>query len=175
MVINNTIMEKLVTNFSRFYRAFSRMEATSEEMKCELVRKFSEGRTNSLKEIWADEYDSLCRCLELSVGMSDGSVPYDELRKRRSEVLYLMQKLGVDTTDWARVDDFCRHPKIAGQPFRLISAQELTAISVKLRAIQRKGGLKVKEPVPEPKPAPKQMKKTMVMLPLFGGSGQMSN
>lgn len=173
-------MKQQVTNFARFYRAFSRLEQTTDEIKSELVKKFTEGRTESLKEIDPTEYDHLCRCLELSVGLNDGSVPYEELRKRRSEVLHLMQKLGIDTADWARVDDFCRHPKIAGQPFRLLSATELSDLSVKLRAIQRRGGLKhaheEEQPVQEckaPQAPAKSPKRTFVMLPLFGDPGQM--
>jgi hypothetical protein len=169
-------MKQQITNFSRFYRAFSRMERTTEEMKCELVLQFTGGRTDSLKEIESEEYESLCRSLELSVGLNDGSVTYDELKRRRSEVLHLMQKIGVDTADWSRVDNFCLHPKIAGSPFRLLSAKDLAALSVKLRAIQRNGGLKSpQKETPAPAPAPAIARKAMVVVPLFGSSGQMPN
>jgi hypothetical protein len=67
-----------------------------------------------------------------------------ELRRKRSVCLKLMQQLGVDTTDWARVDNFCMNPRLAGKPFRNISIEELEELSVKLRTIKRKGGLKLK-------------------------------
>jgi hypothetical protein len=173
-------MKQQVTNFARFYRAFSRMEHTSDEMKCELVLKFTGGRTNSLKEIQSNEYDDLCRCIELSVGLNDGSVSYETLRRHRSEVLHLMQKLGVDTSDWSRVDDFCLHPKIAGQPFRQLSAMDLESLSVKLRAILRNGGLKPKTIDAIPEQRREEVKhqtknKTMVMVPLYGPTDQMIN
>ncbi len=65
-----------------------------------------------------------------------------ELRRKRSMCLKLMQQLGIDTTDWARVDNFCLNPRLAGKPFRNISIEELEELSVKLRIIKRKGGFK---------------------------------
>ena len=61
-----------------------------------------------------------------------------QLRRRRSEVLKLMQQLGIDTTNWNRVDAFCEDVRIAGKAFRHISIDELEVLAVKLRAIKRK-------------------------------------
>ena len=74
-----------------------------------------------------------------------------ELRRKRSVCLKLMQQLGVDTTDWARVDNFCQNPRLAGKPFRNISIEELEDLTVKLRTIKRKGGLKPQRPQEEQK------------------------
>lgn len=52
--------------------------------------------------------------------------------------------MGIDTSDWARVNDFCRNPRIAGKAFSQISSDELEQLAVKLRSIRRKGGLKEK-------------------------------
>ena len=72
-----------------------------------------------------------------------------QLRRRRSEVLKLMQQLGIDTTDWNRVDRFCIDTRIAGKAFRHISIDELEALAVKLRTIGRKGGLTAHPQQPE--------------------------
>lgn len=88
----------------------------------------------------------MCRDMERETG-------YDEfvegirrqLRRKRSEVLKLMQQLGVDTTDWDRVNAFCTDARIAGKLFRKISVDELEELAVKLRAIKRNGGLKEQE------------------------------
>ena len=56
-----------------------------------------------------------------------------------------MQKIGIDTTDWERVNNFCLNPRIAGKPFGRLDTEELEQLAVKLRSIERKGGLKVKE------------------------------
>lgn len=65
----------------------------------------------------------------------------EELRRKRSVCLKLMQQLGIDTTDWNRVNEFCNNPRIAGKPFVQVSTAELEQLAIKLRAIQRKGGL----------------------------------
>lgn len=64
----------------------------------------------------------------------------DVQRQHRSRCLRLMQKLGIDTTDWERINAFCRDKRIAGKVFAELSNEELEQLSVKLRAISRKGG-----------------------------------
>ena len=56
----------------------------------------------------------------------------------------LMQQAGIDTTDWQRINDFCRHPRIAGKEFARLTLEELDSLQTKLRSIMRKGGLKPK-------------------------------
>ena len=41
-----------------------------------------------------------------------------ELRKERSATPKLMQKAGIDTTDWNRINRSCLDPRIAGKEFR---------------------------------------------------------
>jgi hypothetical protein len=53
-----------------------------------------------------------------------------------------MQQMGIDTTDWARINDFCRHPRIAGREFSKLNISGLDKLQKKLRAIQKRGGLK---------------------------------
>lgn len=50
-----------------------------------------------------------------------------------------MQELEVDTTDWAQINDFCRHPRISGKAFGQLSIDELMELAIKLRSIKRKG------------------------------------
>ena len=45
---------------------------------------------------------------------------------------------GIDTTDWNRVDAYCRHPRLAGKEFRKLTADELDTLIIKLRIILRK-------------------------------------
>ena len=63
---------------------------------------------------------------------------YEERRQRRSVALKLMQKYGVDTTDWNRVNAFCRDPRITGKVFATLSIEELERLAVKLRIMLRK-------------------------------------
>lgn len=128
-------MKQQVTNFGRFYSAFRKlkMHGDPDETKRELVLQYTNGRTESLKEMSRNEYISLCVSLEEMNGSRD------ELKRRRSIVLKLIQELGVDTTDWAQINDFCRHPKISGKSFRDLSIEELMEMATKLRGIKRKG------------------------------------
>ena len=130
-------------NYARFYTLLKLLPGADKET---LVSQYTDGRTTSLRETTRQEYDRMCRDMERETG-------YDEfvegirrqLRRKRSEVLKLMQQLGVDTTDWDRVNAFCTDARIAGKLFRKISVDELEELAVKLRAIKRKGGLKEQE------------------------------
>ena len=99
-------MKQQVTNFGRFYSAFHKLTIHGEpdEAKRQFVLQYTAGRTDSLKEMTRKEYDDLCIAIE---GMNGTR---DELKRRRSIALKLMQELEVDTTDWAQINDFCRHP-----------------------------------------------------------------
>lgn len=141
-------MKQEVTNFARFYALFNKVPyyGDREEFKRAIVRQYTWNRTESLREMTRDEYNACCDALERLTGQDEWRKKLrEELRSRRSTCLKLMQQLGVDTADWARVNDFCRHPRIAGKPFGRLDTEELEQLTVKLRSIERKGGLKVKE------------------------------
>lgn len=131
-----------VTNFRRFYALLKKMPGADKQL---LVYQHTNGRTDSLRELTAAEYRALCDDMERATG-------YDEVRRAlreerrscRSVVLHLMQELGINTSDWDRVDAFCLDPRIAGKKFRPLSIDELEKLAVKLRTIQDKGGLKQK-------------------------------
>lgn len=131
-------MKQEITNFARFYASFNQLpyNGDREEIKKSIVLQYTWNRTDSLKEMTRKEYDECCAALERISGRKD------ELRKKRSICLKLMQQIGIDTTDWARINDFCTNPRIAGKPFVRINPEELDGLTVKLRSIKRKGGLK---------------------------------
>ena len=154
-------------NYARFYTLLKKMPGADKET---LVEQYTNGRTTHLRETTQQEYNKMCRDMEQVAGyderMSDIRM---ELRRKRSVCLKLMQQLGIDTTDWNRVDNFCLHPRIAGKPFRQISIEELEALSVKLRAIKRKEGqlLPPQRPTP-PRPSTKARgtkRGAVIMLP----------
>nr|DAX48909.1 MAG TPA: Protein of unknown function (DUF1018) [Caudoviricetes sp.] len=120
-------------NYARFYTLLKKLPCADKET---LVSSFTNGRTTSLREMSAKEYETMCVSLEEQTGWKS------ELKKKRSLCLKLMQQLGIDTSDWARVDNFCQHPRLAGKTFRKISIEELQGLAVKLRTIKQKGGLK---------------------------------
>lgn len=142
-------MAQEVTNFARFYASFNKLpyDGDREELKKSIVMEFTWNRTDSLREMTRKEYNACCDTLEEISGQDERwQKRREELRYQRSVCLKLMQRLGIDTSDWARVNEFCRHPRIAGKPFGKIPVDELEELAVKLRLIQRKGGLKKRPP-----------------------------
>ena len=132
-------MEQEVTNFARFYAILKRVPTIgdSEYSKKEIVSIATGGRTESLKEITRKEYDDLCNLLEKR--FPEGRNVYiEQRRKRRSACLKLLQKIGVDTTNWADINNYCKSPKIAGKVFANLDTEELQQLSLKLRMILRK-------------------------------------
>lgn len=127
-------------NYSRFYALLGRMPAMDkDELKIDLVRQYTNNRTDSLKEMTDKEYNAMCDDMQRqSNGYKAREIAREELRKKRSVVLRLMQKHGIDTTDWNRVDAYCLNPRIGGKEFRRLTIDELEMIAIKLRIIQRK-------------------------------------
>lgn len=154
-------------NYARFYALLHRLSVQDEEVKERLVAQFTGGRTTSLRQMAGAEYTAMCDALEAS--LRDPRTSQRELlRKRRSEALHRMQRLGIDTTDWVRINAFCRDARIAGKEFAALEAEELVDLTVKLRGIERRGGLKPRQP--EPKPAHRQAPQEQVIyMPLDGG------
>ena len=137
-------MAQEVTNFARFYALFNKLpyQGDREEFKKQIVLQYTWNRTDSLKEMTAKEYEVCCTALEKLSGQDEWRQKLrEELRRKRSVCLKLMQQLGIDTTDWNLVNEFCNNPRIAGKPFVQVSTAELEQLAIKLRAIQRKGGL----------------------------------
>ena len=143
-------MAQEVTNFARFYGVFNKIKypGDREELKGDLVRQATGGRTESLREVSRAEYQTLCVSLErLCPDAAIHNALMAELRRQRSIALHQMQKMGVDTTDWSRINALCQDQRIAGKPFGRLSGEELAAMTIRLRTIERKGGFRnLKEP-----------------------------
>lgn len=145
-------MQKEISNYGRFWTAFNslRIPGDAEDYKRMFVSQFTNGRTESLHEMTRAEYDRMCDAVEERSGRKA------ELRKQRSRTLRLMQQMGIDTTDWAKIDDFCRNPRIMGKVFRHITVDEHGGLQRKLRAIMAKDREAARKRASEPKPAEKK-------------------
>lgn len=128
---------KEVKNYGRFWQVFRKLPYAGDrdELKKSLVLQYTYGRTDSLKEMSGNEYRELCAYLEDTTGLKD------EMRQERSLCLKLMGEVGVDTTDWLRINNFCQDKRICGKVFGRLGVDDLRELAVKLRAIKRKGGL----------------------------------
>ncbi len=122
-------------SYGRFYSAIRAMSVIGDrdDFKRQIVWQYTDGRTDSLREMTRHEYDRCCDDLERKNGYRE------QLRKERSATLKLMQQSGIDTTDWQRINSFCRHPRIAGKEFARITADEHRQLRRKLRAMAGKG------------------------------------
>lgn len=128
-----------VTNFARFYSILKRVPkiGDNEYLKKEMVSVATGGRTESLKEITRKEYDDLCNLLEKSFP-EKRNIYVEQRRKKQSSCLKLLQKIGVDTTNWTAINNYCKSPKIAGKVFADLDIEELQQLSLKLRMILKK-------------------------------------
>lgn len=128
-----------VTNFARFYSILKRVPkiGDNEYLKKEMVSVATGGRTESLKEITRKEYDDLCNLLEKRFP-EKRDIYVEQRRKKRSSCLKLLQKIGVDTTSWPAINDYCKSPKIADKVFAELDIEELQQLSKKLRMILKK-------------------------------------
>lgn len=138
-------MARAKRNYSRFYAICKAKGIDLEQFKEDLVTEFTGGRTASLKDMTDAEYEEMCDCLQSGRQQHMSSEDFKaKRRKARSAVLNRIQRLGVDTTDFSKVDKFCLDRRIAGKPFGMLSIEELENLVPKLEAMLRK-----------PQPAPK--------------------
>ena len=125
-------------NYAAFYGLLKQMPGASKE---EIVLQFTDGRTDSLREMSLHEYNEAIRAME-KLTRAEETEAMRILKRKRSDVLHQMQLSGVDTADWKRVDAFCLDKRIAGKPFAgdpfVKADEELERLLVKLRAIRRK-------------------------------------
>lgn len=127
-------------NYSRFYAIFNRLpyKGDREEFKKSVVLQYTWNRTEHLHEMTEREYNDCCAGLEKMLSPDARDVFIRERKKWRSSALHQLQLYGVDTTDWNKVNEFCRQPRIAGKEFRDLDCEELEALTKKMRAIIRK-------------------------------------
>lgn len=126
-------------NYSRFYALCKAKGVDLEQYKDDLISQFTQGRTTSLRDMKDAEYDEMCNCIQSGRHQSESRDDYIFRRKKmRSAVLKRIQQIGVDTTDFNKVNAFCQNVRIAGKPFGMLTIEELEALIPKLEAILRK-------------------------------------
>lgn len=128
-------------DYARFWALLALMPCVDrEDLKEQLVMQHTGGRTASLRDMKAKEYEQMIRAMESATGRNDRRLPADlaALKKKRSAVLHQMDILGIDTSDWEEVDRFCLQKRIAGKRFSKLDPEELNALLKRLKAILRK-------------------------------------
>lgn len=138
-------------NYSRFYAIFNLLpyKGDREEFKKSVVLQYTWNRTEHLHEMTEREYNDCCAGLEKMLPAATlpqhtgregwmNSKLYYERKKWRSVALHQLQLYGIETTDWNKVNEFCKQPRIAGKEFRDLDCEELEALTKKMRVIIRK-------------------------------------
>ena len=85
-------------NYAAFYGLLKQMPGASKE---EIVLQFTDGRTDSLREMSLHEYNEAIRAME-KLTRAEETEAMRILKRKRSDVLHQMQLSGVDTADWKR-------------------------------------------------------------------------
>lgn len=99
-----------------------------------MITGLTGGRTNSTKDLTIEEAKKLMDY----ISGKDESQGYS-LKRQRSAVLARLTTLGIDTTDWNRVNAFLGDSRIAGKPFYKLTYDELINLIAKLESIIKKG------------------------------------
>ncbi len=125
---------------SRFFILLNLMPGATKES---MVYDYSEGETTSLSTLYRTKpqvYAQMLKDMQLELERTTALT-----RKLRSKSLLVMQQLGIDTTDWNRVNAFLMDKRISGKLLFQMSNDEITALISKLEVIKRKRAQKQAE------------------------------
>lgn len=106
-----------------------------EDTRRNLIYELTDGRTSSTAGLTYAEAQYLAGYI---TGAAGTTLDDKALKRQRSAVLLRLQKIGIDTTDWNKVNAFLEDIRIAGKPFYKLGYEELTGLIPKLEAILKK-------------------------------------
>ncbi len=104
------------------------------DVKEAVLSAFGVRRIRDLSESQLDELIEKLKAIDAEKNKFKAA----EIRKYRHYCLSMMQKIGIDTTDWYAVNDYVLNEKIAGKHLYELSVDELKALHRKLRSIHVK-------------------------------------
>lgn len=120
--------------------------------KEEFIWQYSHLKTTSLSEFYESnpaQYRQMINDMQKLVNEMDRRKSNDaktaELKKLRSAILCRLQKHGIDTTDWDRVNPFMSQPRIAGKTLGKMSIEEMKEFISKMESILAKDKVKQKK------------------------------
>lgn len=137
--INTKKLVRKPENYGAFYSLLNRLPTSDRDaLKESVVLQYTDNRTSSLREMSLQEYNAAVAGMQKLVPPTYQEQLIKIRRQKRSSVLHQMQLLGIDTSNWDKVNSFCMDSRITGKEFRDLDCEELDALQVKLRAIRRK-------------------------------------
>ena len=140
---------KTTGTHDKFFALLRGMPGAEKE---QIVWQYSNMLTTSLREFYARDPEGYKRMIvemqEKAQGSGrraqgdpqtpQGRLNTAETKKLRSAILKRLQKHGVDTSDWTRVNTFLVQPRIAGKLLFEMNADEMRRLIAKLEQILRK-------------------------------------
>lgn len=125
----------------RFYVLLKQLPYQSKQ---DLVWNYSNMLTDSLSEFYEKDPSGYRRMIsDMQSMVNNMEVPNEKgndrtIKKLRSGILYRLQKHGVDTTDWDKVNRFMENPRIAGKRLYQMTEDEMRAFIPKMERILQK-------------------------------------
>lgn len=121
-------------NHREFFGLLKQMPGANKE---DVVWQYSNGLTQSLSTFANCDPKGYRRML-IDLRKAVKTDTERATKKLRSAILHRLQKHGVDTTDWDRVNRFLEQPRIAGKRLYDMSNQEMKALIPKMESILAK-------------------------------------
>ena len=131
---------KKTHNHSQFWTLFAQMPGADKE---QIVWEASNMLTNSLNDFLENNpsgYKSMIAKMQNAI--STAKKPNENITLYRSGVLTRLQKYGVDTTNWTKVNAFLKQPQVAGKVLYELSIDEMRALITKLESMIAKKKVK---------------------------------
>lgn len=131
---------KKTHNHSQFWTLFAQMPGADKE---QLIWEASNMLTTSLNDFLEKNpsgYKSMIAKMQNAVSTS--KTPNENIKLYRSGVLTRLQKYGVDTTNWTKVNAFLKQPQVAGKVMYELSVDEMRALITKLESMIAKKKVK---------------------------------
>lgn len=127
---------------ARLHVMYKQRGLSREEHKA-MLAQLTDGRTDKTNELTEAEANYLAGWLNGN-GQEALKAKADEMQQKnlkfyRSAVLKRLQKMGINTSDWGRVNAFLSDRRIAGQPLYAMSVESMKTLIPKLEKLCEKG------------------------------------
>lgn len=113
----------------------------AEPQRHERINAWTSGRTQTSKELHADELQELCDSLASEVKFQKQQLE-DAKRLRRSTILTIATRTGVkQPNDWDSFNNFMLHKSCARKSLRLCDLDELEKVILQFRALEQSNAI----------------------------------
>jgi hypothetical protein len=112
------------------------------------IYAWTSGRTQTSKELQADELQELCDSLASEVQFQKSKIE-DAKRLRRSSILIIATNQGIkhrDPQEWDSFNNFMLHKSCVKKSLRLCSIDELDKVLLQFRALQQSNAISAQTP-----------------------------